>query len=75
METDVSAVSAATKGNILLGILEQRTTRNATAVKAGIAATTFDRKLKNPADFTIKELGQIAEALDKNLGDILGNAA
>lgn len=75
METNVSAIGAATKQNILLGILDKGTTKNATALKANIASTTFTRKLHNPADFTIRELGQIAEALDLQLEDLLRTAA
>jgi len=71
METNATALSAATKQNILLGILEKGTTKNATALKANIASTTFTRKLNNPADFTLRELGQIAEALDLQLADVL----
>lgn len=71
MEQDVTAISAATNRNILLGILEKGTTKNATAIKAGIASTTFNRKLNSTGDFTLRELGQIADALDLQLGDIL----
>lgn len=71
MEKNLIAIIAATKQNILLGILDSGITKNATAIKARIPSTTFDRKLRNPEDFTVKELGQIAEALDLTLPDIL----
>lgn len=71
MEMNLTAISAATNRNILLGILEKGSTKNATAVKAGIPSTTFTRKLNSSADFTIRELGQIAEALDLEFADIL----
>lgn len=72
MENTPSAISAATNRNILLGILEKGTTKNATAKKAGIPNTTFDRKMRDEGpDFTLRELGQIAEALDRQLADIL----
>jgi hypothetical protein len=71
MEQDVTAISAATTRNILLGILEKGSTKNAIAVKAGIPTTTFTRKLNSDGDFTLRELGKIAEALDRQLADIL----
>lgn len=71
MGINVSAISAATSRNILLGILEKGSTKNATAVKAGIPSTTFTRKLNSSGDFTLAELGQIAEALDLQIADIL----
>jgi DNA-binding phage protein len=75
MGTNVSAISAATKQNILLGILEKGTSKNAVAAKAGIPSTTFDRKLKNAGTFTVEEIGQIAEALGLHLDDLLRSAA
>lgn len=75
MGTNVSAISATAKQNILLGILEKGTTKYAVAAKAGIPSTTFDRKLKNAGTFTVEELGYIAEALDLQLEDMLKSAA
>lgn len=75
MGITASALSATTKHNILLGILEKGTTKNATAIKAGIAPTTFDRKLNNTGTFTLAELGSIAEALDLTFTDLLKDAA
>lgn len=74
MGTNAAAI-AATKENILQGIKDRETTKNATAIKAGIAPNTFYRKLNKCGDFTIAELGQIADALDLNLHDILKDAA
>lgn len=71
MEQNMTAIGAATTKNILLGILETKSTKNATAVKAGIPTTTFNRKLNSDGDFTLRELGKIAEALDRQLADIL----
>lgn len=71
METSTAAITAATNRNILLGIVRQDTSKNAIARKAGIPMTTFDRKIKGIGDFTISELGSIAEALDATLADIL----
>lgn len=67
-----TTLSEVTRRNILQGIVDKDTNKNATALKAGIAPTTFDRKLKNASTFTIEELGQIAEALDLKLTDIIG---
>jgi DNA-binding phage protein len=71
MENNTIKISAATNRNILLGILEKGSTKNAIAVKAGIPSTTFTRKLNSDGDFTLRELGKIAEALDRQLVDIL----
>lgn len=75
MGINVTAISAATNRNILLGILDKGSTKNATAIKAGIAPNTFYRKLNSCEDFTLRELGQIANALDLKLEDLLKGAA
>lgn len=71
MASNVGAISAVTSRNILLGILEKGITKNATAMKAGIPSTTFARKLNNCGDFTLRELGQIADVLDLKITDML----
>jgi len=71
MDTSTTQVTAVTNLNILQGIKRRDTTKNAVARKAGIPATTFDRKINGKADFTLRELGAIAEALHLTLGDIL----
>ena len=71
MATNYSAVTTATNENIILGMFRKGTSKNATATKAGIPLSTFNRKLNNTGDFTLRELGQIAEALDLDLADIL----
>jgi DNA-binding phage protein len=71
METNDGDITAATNRNILLGIVETKNSRNAVAREAGIPLTTFNRKLDGHGDFTLRELGQIAKALDRQLADIL----
>ena len=71
METNGGDITATTNQNIIRGIVELGTNRNAIARKAGIPLTTFNRKLDGHADFTLRELGKIAEALDRQLADIL----
>ena len=71
MEMNDGDIIATTNRNIILGIVETDTSRNAVARKSGIPLTTFNRKLDGHKDFTLRELGQIANALDKQLGDIL----
>jgi len=71
MESNLPAVTAATNQNILIGIVEAGITRNKVATRAGIPTTTFNRKLNGDGDFTLRELGKIAEALDRQLADIL----
>ena len=72
MENNLAAeVTSATNRNIILGIVDKNSTRNAVARKSGIPTTTFSRKLDGHGSFTILELGSIAEALDCELADIL----
>lgn len=71
MEQNMPDISSATNKKIKLEIVEADTNRNAVARKAGIPPTTFNRKLDGHADFTLRELGQIAQALDRQLADIL----
>lgn len=75
MEPNNTAVVTATKRNILFGILDKDTSQSAIASKAGIPTSTFNRKIHNPATFTIGELFNIAAALDTNLEDLLKDAA
>jgi hypothetical protein len=75
MGTNHTAVSTATKRNILLGILDKGTSRSAVAAKAEISSSTFHRKLKHPEQFTLKDLGDIAQALEIDLKDLLKDAA
>ena len=71
MATNYTAVTTATNENIILGMFRKGISKNATATKAGIPNSTFNRKLSNTGDFTLRELGKIAEALDLELADIL----
>jgi len=73
--TNNMAVITATKRNILYGILDKDTSQAALANKAGIATSTFNRKIHNPATFTIGELGNIAAALDLRIEDLIKDAA
>jgi DNA-binding Xre family transcriptional regulator len=75
MGTEEAAVSAATLRNIKLGLVDKDLTKNALAVRAGIASSTFNRKLNSPTDFTLRELGQVAKALDLKLEDIIRDVA
>lgn len=71
METSATQVTVVTNQNILQEIKRRGTTKNAVARKAGIPATTFDRKINGVNDFTLPELGAVAEALGLELIDIL----
>ena len=75
MEIDEAAVAAATSRNIKLGLLDKNLSRNALAIRAGIPSTTFTRKLNCPADFTLRELGQVAQALELKLLDLIKDPA
>jgi len=71
MATNIAEVISATNRNIRIGIADKNTTRNGLARASGLAPSTFNRKLDGHAEFTLKELGQIADALDLELKDIL----
>jgi predicted transcriptional regulator len=71
MENNNDAVATAIKRNIIYGLVDKGLSKNETATRAGIPTSTFHRKLKGTGDFTIRELGQIAEALDRQLVDLL----
>lgn len=75
MEPNNSAVVTATNRKILLEILATGTSKNAIATKAGISTSSFHRKVTGKTDFTLRELGKVAEALDVKLEDIIKDAA
>ena len=75
MEIKKTAVSEVAARNIKLELVDQDIRKNALAIKAGIPSTTFDRKLNNPGQFTLKELGSIAEALDLRFEDLFKGTA
>jgi len=74
METNEGAISA-TARKIKLELVDQNLSRNALATRAGIPATSFTRKLDRPEQFTLKDLGNIAQALDIELKDLFKDAA
>lgn len=71
MGTNNSAVVTATNRNILLEILTKGTSKRTIAAKAGFSSSAFHRKVTGQVNFTLRELGRVAEALDLSLGDIL----
>ncbi len=75
MEPNNNAVVTATNRNILLEILTRGTSKNAIATKANISTSSFHRKVTGKTDFTLRELGQVAEALNLPIEDIIRNAA
>jgi DNA-binding phage protein len=75
MAKNNTAVSEVAARNIKLGIVDQKLTTNALATKARIPRTTFDRNLSEPERFTLKQLGNIAEALDIQFEDLFKGAA
>jgi DNA-binding Xre family transcriptional regulator len=75
MEPNNNAVVTATNRNILLEILSTGTSKNAVATKAGISTSSFHRKVTGKTDFTLRELGKVAEALEVKLEDIIRDAA
>ena len=75
METNHPPIGATAVRNIKLQLVDQDLTKNALAIKAGIASTTFTRKLEHPEQFTLAEIGKIAAALNVTFPDLLKTAA
>ncbi|QIG57711.1 helix-turn-helix DNA binding domain protein [Arthrobacter phage Shoya] len=75
METNPPPVSVVAARNIKSHLVDQGLTKNALAIKAKIPATTFDRKLGRPEQFTLKDLGDIAEALNVTFEHLIKGAA
>lgn len=71
METNTDEITSATITNILVGIVRKGSSKSSLAKSAGIPLTTFSRKINGHGDFTLRELGDIAKALDLVLADIL----
>lgn len=75
MENNTGGISTATKRNILIEIADKGTTKNAVAIKAGIPSSSFARKLEHPEQFTLKDIGNIALALNVPFTELLKDAA
>jgi len=76
METNNNGeITATAKRNILVRLVDKGLTKNSLATEAGIPSTSFDRKLKHPEQFTLKDLGSIAQALDIELKDLFKEPA
>jgi len=71
MGKNIAEITSATNDTILHQITKRRTNRNAVAAKAGVPSSTFNRKVDGHGDWTVKELGQIAEALELKLPEVL----
>ena len=74
METTGGAINA-TARKIKLELFNRDISKNALATRAGIASTSFTRKLEHPEQFTLKDLGSIAQALEIDLADLFKDAA
>lgn len=68
-------LSAAITKNIEQALEDKNLTKNELATRAGIAKSTLYRNLNRPENFTIRETGQIADALEVGLIDILRESA
>lgn len=75
MGTNDNAVVTATNRSILLEILTKGTSKNAIAARANISTSSFHRKVTGKTDFTLRELGRVAEALELKIEDIIKGAA
>lgn len=72
METNPSdVITSTTNTNILVAIAKSGSNKNKIARAAGIPLTTFSRKINGHGDFSLRELGNIAHALDRTLDQIL----
>lgn len=72
METNPNdVITSATNTNILVKIAQSGSNKNKVARAAGIPLTTFSRKINGHGDFSLRELGSIANALGLTLDQIL----
>lgn len=75
MGIEEASLSAAITRNIEQALEDKNLNKHQLATRAGIAKSTLYRNLLRPENFTIKETGQIAEALEVGLIDILKEAS
>lgn len=75
MESNNPTVVTATNRNILLEILTRGISKNSIAKRADISTSSFHRKVTGKTDFTLRELGRVAEALEVKIEDIIKEAA
>lgn len=71
MGKNIAELTSATNDTILHQIAKRNTNRNALAARAGVPSSTFNRKVDGHGEWTVKELAQIAEALDLELPEVL----
>ena len=72
MGIEEASLSAAIIKNIETALkASDLTSKEELAVRAGIAKSTFYRNFKRPEKFTLCEAGQIAQALQLGLVDLL----
>ena len=75
MGTEQAALSAAIGKNINQAREAQELSQHELALRANIAKSTFYRNMQQPEDFTFKELGKIAQALDRSVIDLIKEPA
>ena len=69
-ETTENIIKAVNQ-QILVEILRGGESKHGVAVKAGIPSTTFNRKIAGNGDFTLRELGDIANVFGLTIQDLL----
>jgi predicted transcriptional regulator len=75
MGTEEAALSAVITRNIDQARKDQDISKNELALRANIPKSTFYRNMQQPEDFTFKEIGKIAKALDRGVLDLLKDTA
>ena len=61
-----------TVGEIILAKMkEAKASKRHVSIHSGIPYTTLTRKLANGSDLTLKEIANIAHAIDLKLGDVV----
>lgn len=66
-------VAAIISGNIAKAKIISGIDNGLLAIRMGVCTKTLERRMKNPLDFTVQELMDIASATDRTLMDILGD--
>jgi predicted transcriptional regulator len=71
MGIEDAGLSASLIRNIEHARREKNLSKNELAIRAGIPKSTFYRNLPRPEDFSVKETGRIAEALEVSIIDLI----
>jgi DNA-binding Xre family transcriptional regulator len=71
MGIEEASLSAAITKNIEQALEQKKITKHELVARTSIAKSTFYRNMKRPEDFSCREVGEIAKALDLGITDLV----